>query len=258
MCKEAILIVSFGTSHNDSREKTIDQIESDIKIAYPKFRIYRAFTSKVIIKILKYRDGINIFSVEEAMVQMKRDGVENLIVQPTHILNGIENDRMIRDVNLYKEGFHSVKFGTPLLNSTQDYRNVIEAFVKGLPIISSQEAVVCMGHGTEHNSNTCYAALDYMFKDYDYDNIYVATVEAYPKLNDILKHLRKNKYKKIMLIPFMVVSGDHANNDMAGDNVDSWKSVLEKEGFEVMCILKGLGECENIRKIFVDHIKDAR
>lgn len=257
MCKEAILVVSFGTSHNDSREKTIDQIEFDIKKAYPGYRIYRAFTSKVIIKILKYRDGINVYSVEEAIVQMKRDGVEKLIVQPTHILNGIENDRMIRDVNLYKEVFHSVKFGAPLLNSTQDYREVIAAFVKELPIISSQEAIVCMGHGTEHNSNTCYAALDYMFKDYDCDNIYVATVEAYPKLNDIIKHLKKHNYKKIILIPFMVVSGNHANNDMAGDNADSWKTVLEREGFEVMCILKGLGECKNIRRIFVDHIKDA-
>nr|WP_319487730.1 sirohydrochlorin cobaltochelatase [uncultured Caproiciproducens sp.] len=258
MNKKAILIVSFGTSHSDTKKNTIDQIELDIKNAYPEYMIYRAFTSKIIIKILKNRDGINISTVAEAMERMKMDGVEEVIVQPTHILNGIENDSMIQDVNFYKKGFNSIKFGAPLLNSTADYWRVIGAFVKKLPKISKHEAIVCMGHGTEHYTNAAYAALDYMLKDDGYDDIYVATVEAYPALTDIIKRLKKNKYNKIILTPFMIVSGDHAKNDMAGVQGKSWRTILEKEGFEVSCVLEGLGENEEIRRIFVDHIKDAK
>lgn len=256
MKTKAILIVSFGTSHNDTREKTIDQIEIDIKNEYPEYAIYRAFTSKSIIKILKSRDNINIFTVSEAMEQMKRDGIHDVIIQPTHIINGIENDIMIQEAGLYKEDFNSILFGAPLLNNTQDYWNVMKAFIKKLPAITDNEAIVCMGHGTDHYANASYAALDYMFKDYGYPNIYVATVEAYPSLADIILRLKQNQYNKIILIPFMIVSGDHAKNDMAGEEENSWKVILEKEGFEVSCILEGLGENENIRRIYVEHIKD--
>lgn len=257
MKRKAILVVSFGTSHSDTRQKTIDQIEIDIQKEYPEYVIYRAFTSKMIIKILKNRDGIHTFTVSEAMEQMKRDGVEDVIVQPTHILNGIENDIMIQEVILYKEEFNSILFGVPLLSETKDYWSAIKAFVKRLPAIAENEAIVCMGHGTEHYTNATYAALDYMFKAYGYDNIYVATVEAYPSLEDIMEQLKENKYKKIILIPFMIVSGDHAKNDMAGDEDDSWRVILENEGFEVSCILEGLGENPDIRRIFVEHIKDV-
>jgi sirohydrochlorin cobaltochelatase len=212
----------------------------------------------MIIILLKNREGINIFTVPEAMEQMKSDGIEEVIVQPTHILNGIENDIMIRDANLYKEDFTSILFGAPLLNETVDYHSVINAFVKELPALTEDEAVVCMGHGTQHHANAAYAALDYMFKACGYDNVYVATVEAYPSLEDILKQLKRNKYSRIILIPFMIVAGDHAKNDMAGDGEDSWKVILENEGFKVSCIMKGLGENPDIRQIFVEHIKDAR
>jgi sirohydrochlorin cobaltochelatase len=258
MNKKAILIVSFGTSHSETRKNTIDQIELDIKNAYREYTIYHAFTSKIIINILKSRDGIHIFTVAEAMKQMITDGVEEVIVQPTHILNGIENDRMRKDINLYQKEFNSIKIGAPLLSATEDYRRVIRAFVNKLPKTFKNDAIVCMGHGTDHYTNTAYAALDYMLKEYGYDNIYVATVEAYPALTDIIKQLKKNKYKKIILIPFMIVSGDHAENDMAGDQEKSWKSILEKEGFEVSCLLEGLGENEEIRRIFIDHIKNAK
>jgi cobalamin biosynthesis Co2+ chelatase CbiK len=258
MDRKAILVVSFGTSHGDTRRKTIDQIEIDIKNEYPEYMIYRAFTSKTIIEILKRRDNINVFTVSEAMEQIKRDGINDVIIQPTHILNGIENDMMIHEVNLYKKDFNSIIFGAPLLNDTEDYWKVIKAFTRKVPAISKNEAIVCMGHGTEHYTNVSYAALNYMFKDYGYDNIYVATVEAYPSLKDIIKQLKKNKYKKIILIPFMIVSGDHSKNDMAGEGEDSWKAILENEGFEVLCILAGLGENLDIRKIIVEHIKNAK
>ena len=254
MIKKAILVVSFGTSHADTRKKTIDQIEEDIRSNYPEYAIYRAFTSKMIIRILQQSDGIKIFTVSEAMEQMKNDGISDVIIQPTHILNGIENDLMLRDANLYKREFNSIKFGAPLLHETEDYWKVINAFVNRLPEFSDNEAVVCMGHGTQHYTNASYAALDYMFKDKGYENIYIATVEAYPSLSNIIKKLKEKKYDKIILVPFMIVSGDHAKNDMAGDEDDSWKVILERDGFEVSCILEGLGENPEIRKILLDHV----
>ncbi len=257
MINKAILVVSFGTSHTDTRRKTIDQIEEDIRSNYPEYSIYHAFTSKMIIGILQQRDGIEILTVSEVMEQMKKDGISDVIIQPTHILNGIENDLMIQDANKYKKEFNTIVFGAPLLHETEDYWEVINAFVKNLPELSENEAVVCMGHGTEHYTNASYAALDYMFKDQGYENIYIATVEAYPSLNNIIKKLKEKNYDKIILVPFMIVSGDHAKNDMAGDDEDSWKVILEKEGFEVLCILEGLGENPEIRKIFLDHVSNA-
>ena len=257
MIKKAILVVSFGTSHADTRQKTIDQIEEDIRSNYPEYLIYRAFTSKMIIRILQQRDGIKILTVSEAMEQMKKDGISDVIIQPTHILNGIENDIMIEDANFYKREFNSIVFGAPLLHETKDYWKVINAFVKRLPELSENEAVVCMGHGTEHYTNASYAALDYMFKDQGYENIYIVTVEAYPSLNNIIKKLKEKNYNKIILVPFMIVSGDHAKNDMAGDEEDSWKVILERKGFEVSCMLEGLGENPEIRKILLDHVCNA-
>lgn len=257
MCKKAILVVSFGTSHNDTREKTIDQIEQDINNCYPEYRVYRAYTSKMIIKILIHRDNIHVFTVSEAMVQMKLDGMEEIIVQPTHVLNGIENDNMIADVINHKDDFKTIKFGTPLLHSTDDYMRVVETLAKELPVNEKNQALIFMGHGTEHYTNTSYTALDYMFKARGYDNVYVATVEAYPEITDIMKQLKGKKYNKVLVTPFMIVSGEHAKNDMAGEEENSWKFQLEKEGFDVSCILKGLGEYKEIRSIFIDHIKMA-
>ena len=254
MIRKAILVVSFGTSHNDTCKKTIEEIEREIQQAFPEYAIFRAFTSKMIINILEKRDGIHTCTVTEAMEEMSRDGMKQVIVQPTHILNGIENDIMLYDVNLYKDRFDSIVFGAPLLNETKDYWKVIDAFVKKMPIFNQNEAIVCMGHGTKHYANASYAALDYMFKSAGYHNIYVATVEAYPSLGDIIGSLRENNYQKIVLVPFMIVAGEHAKNDMAGDEAHSWKTVLEKEGFEVACTLEGLGENSEIRKIFIEHI----
>lgn len=254
MTRKAILVVSFGTSYNDTCKKTIEEIEKEIRQTFSAHIIYRAFTSKRIIKILKNRDRTHIYTVTEAMEQMIRDGMEQVIVQPTHILNGIENDIMLHDVLLYKEKFGSIVFGAPLLSETKDYLQVIASFVNKVPILNHDEAIVCMGHGTEHYTNASYAALDYMFKASGYHNIYVATVEAYPFLDDIIEKLKENHYRRIILVPFMIVAGDHAKNDMAGDGEDSWRVILEKEGFEVTCILEGLGENPDIRKIFIEHI----
>ena len=239
--KKAILVVSFGTSVNETREKTIDCIEADIRKANPDASIYRAWTSKMIIRKLKNRDGVTIHTVKEAMEAMIRDGIKELIVQPTHIINGIENDLMKEDVLAYADHFDSIRFGTPLLTSTKDI-----------------EEAILMGHGTTHYANTAYAALDYTFKDLGYSNVLIGTVEAYPSIPSILRGLKELQPEKIHLTPFMIVAGDHATNDMAGEEEDSWKNQFEAAGYTVECHLKGLGEYEGIRKIFLKHIEESK
>ncbi len=255
MDKKAILVVSFGTSHKETRIKTIEQIEQDIGRAYPDFRIYRAFTSRLIINILKERDGLAVMNVKEAMERMHREGIKEVIVQPTHILNGIENENMLEEVHNCVNLFRSVKIGKPLLTSLEDFHKVITNLLNELPPLQENEAVIFMGHGTVRYSNACYMALEYMFRDYGYEDIYVATVQAYPALENVIKQLRKKNYKKLILLPFMIVSGEHALNDMWGEDKDSWKTVLEKEGYGVRCSLKGLGEYKSIRNIFIEHIE---
>lgn len=250
--QKAILVVSFGTSYHDTREKTIDKLEEDLQKAFPDRTFYRAWTSKMIIKKVLKRDGIKVNTVTEAMEQMMADGVKDVVIQPTHILGGVENDFMTADAMAFAEQFDSIVIGAPLLIETEDFFTTIEAVVKEFAV-PDDEAMVFMGHGTTHQTNSVYAALDYMFKDAGHDNYFIGTVEAYPEFDTMLKLLKKSPYKKVTLAPFMIVAGDHANNDMAGDEDDAWKAMLEKEGYEVTCVLKGLGEIPSIRKIFTSH-----
>ena len=255
--KKAILVVSFGTSINEAREKTIDKIEDDFRQSFPDYTIYRAWTSKMIIRKILKRDGVRIMTVTDAVEQMISDGIQELIVQPTHILNGIENDIMISEVNFFAEHFDSIRFGNPLLSSTNDNLAVIAAIKKEYPDIPDNEALVFMGHGTVHFTNTVYAALDFTLKDYWHSNIFMGTVEAYPSIDTIVKLVKNLAPTKVHLAPFMIVAGDHAINDMAGDEEDSWKNIFRKEGYEVVCHLKGIGEYPAIRNIFISHAREA-
>lgn len=255
--KKAILVVSFGTSHEDTRKVTIDAIERKIGKAYPDYTVYRAWTSKMILAKLKKRDNVHINNVKEAMEQMRGDGITDVIVQPTHVINGIENDLMQEDALSYREYFRSIRFGAPLLTSESDSERVINTIADEFSYLGSDEALVLMGHGTTHFSNAVYAALDYEFKDKGHPNIFLATVEAYPSMASLLPMLKAYGPMKITLAPFMIVAGDHAKNDMDGDDPDSWKSQLEAQGYETVSVLKGLGEYEGIRDLFIEHIKDA-
>ena len=255
--KKAVLVVSFGTSFDETRKKTIDRIEDDIRDALPDFRVYRAWTSGVIIKKLKKRDGIVTDTVPEALSRMLSEGVRDLVVQPTHILNGIENDLMKEAVMQRAGEFESISFGTPLLTSTEDTFDVVRAVMDELDTPGEGEALVFMGHGTEHYANFVYAALDYTFKDMGYENVFIGTVEGYPGLSNVMRLLEKRRIKKVTLAPFMVVAGDHAVNDMSGGGPDSWKSLLEAGGYEVSCRLRGLGEYAGVRKMYVGHARGA-
>lgn len=254
MSKKAILVVSFGSSYKETRKKTIDQIEIDISKSFPEYKIYNAYTSKVIIKILKNRDNICIDTVSEALEKIEKDGIEEVIIQPTLMLNGIEYDLMLKDINPYFKKFRSIFIGKPLLTTTQDSISVIDAILEYLPANDDEkEATILIGHGTKHYSNSIYAGLDYMFKNKGESNIYVITISDYPRVDDILDILKNKKYEKIKLIPFMIVAGDHAINDINSSKENSIRNILENEGFKVSCIMEGLGENKYIRQIFVNH-----
>lgn len=255
--RSAILVVSFGTSYPSTRERTIDVIEQAIGDAYPQYAVYRAWTSKMIMAKLLKRDGIQIDNVTEAMTRMAADGITDVIIQPTHVINGIENDRMKEDALAFREQFHSISFGTPLLTSEADNESIIQAVCQEFSTLSQDEALVLMGHGTTHYANAIYAALDYTFKDKGFANIFLGTVEAYPSMESLLRQVKERNPRKVILAPFMIVAGDHARNDMSGEDPDSWRCQFENAGFPVECVLKGLGEYPAVRQMFIRHVADA-
>lgn len=252
--KKAILAVSFGTSHSDTRAVTIDAIEQDFQNAFPDYSLYRAWTSKMIIKKLKSRDNIHVNTVKEAMEQMRADGITDVLVQPTHVINGIENDLMKEDALSYREFFHSISFGNPLLTTKEDSMEVIQAVADEFSGLKEEEVLVLMGHGTTHYANAIYAALDYTFKDKGYKNIFLGTVEAYPSMESLMRMVKEYNPSKVILAPFMIVAGDHAKNDMAGDDPESWYSQFKAAGFPVSTVVKGLGEYPGIRRLLVKHL----
>lgn len=255
----AVLVVSFGTSYNDSRDITIGAVEQAIADAHPEYEVRRAFTAQIIIDKLKERDGLEIDNVTEALDRAVADGVQNLIVQPTHLMDGLEYMDLIGELKEYKEDFASILVGDPLLTSDEDFEGVIKAITDATKEYDDGEtAIVFMGHGTEAESNQVYAAMQDKLTADGFENYYIGTVEAEPSLDTVVAALKENgTYKKVVLEPLMVVAGDHANNDMAGDEEDSWKTALEAEGYEVECLLRGLGELEDIQKIYVEHMEQA-
>ena len=254
---KAILVVSFGTSYEASRKATIEKIEQDIRNAFQDHRIYRAWTSKFIISILKKRDNYTVPTVKEALEQMITDGIREVVVQPTHILDGIENNIMKEEVLSYKESFDKIAFGTPLLADSKDESQAINAVTTEFSDLKETEALVFMGHGTTHQVNTAYAGLDQKFKESAHANVFIGTVEVDPTIHDLVKEVTSFQPSKIYVTPFMIVAGDHAHHDMAGDSPDSWVCQFENAGFEVCPIIKGLGEYPGIRRMYVEHAQKA-
>ena len=253
----SILLVSFGTSYLESKEKTIDRIVSDVTNAFPGVPVYQAWTSKMILRILRERDNLSLPTLEEAMSKLSVQPPQTLIVQPTHFLHGLEHERMMRTILEHAPKDLSVRFGAALLSSTDDHRKVLDCLLSEYSFLSSEEALVLMGHGTSHHANSVYAALDYMLKDLGHSNAFMGTVEAYPDLSTLIRQVKKTSAKRVHLVPFMLCAGDHANNDMAGAQKKSWKSLFEAAGFEVRCHLHGLGEYPAIRDIYLEHLKKA-
>ncbi len=253
-----LLVLSFGTSFNDSRRLTIGAIENDLETAFPDYSVRRGFTANIVIDHVNRRDGEKIDDIGESLDRAVANGVKNLVVQPTHLMNGLEYDELCGKIADYSDAFEKVVIGDPLLTSDEDFQTVADAIVDWTKDYDDGEtAIVFMGHGTEAESNAVYQKMQDLLTSGGHTNYFVGTVEAAPSLDDVIAAVKAGEYKKVVLEPLMVVAGDHANNDMAGDEDDSWKSAFEKEGYEVTCLLRGLGENETIRQLYVAHAQAA-
>ncbi len=256
--EKELLVVSFGTSFNDSRRLTIGAIEDALEEAFEDYSVRRAFTSNIIIDHINERDGYLIDDVDEALNRAIDNGVKELVVQPTHLMNGLEYHDLYDAIAQYSDAFESVKIGEPLLSTDMDKEAVMEILADWTKEYDDgKTAIVFMGHGTEADSNAVYQEMQDLFTDKDYENYFVGTVEATPSLEDVMAKVKEGGYERVILEPMMVVAGDHANNDMAGDEDGSWKKEFEKEGYEVECLLRGLGENEDIQALYAEHAKAA-
>ena len=253
-----LMVVSFGTSFNDNRRLTIGAIESAIEGAFPDWSIRRGFTSQIIIDHVLRRDGEVIDNVGEALDRAVANGVKTLVIQPTHLMDGFEYNDVVDEVAQYADAFDAVAIGEPLLTSDEDFAAVAQAIAAATAEYDDgTTAIVFMGHGTEAASNRVYAKMQQVLADAGNANYFIGTVEAEPTLEDVLAAVEAGEYTRVVLRPLMIVAGDHANNDMASDEEDSWKTAFETAGYEVECVIKGLGELEAIQQLFVEHAQAA-
>ena len=258
MSKKALLVVSFGTSFDEALPAIVN-IEETCKKAFPEYDFFRAFTSGMIIRKLKKTRQQIIHSPEEIMEQLAGAGYEEVICQPTHIINGMEYEKMMNMLAPYKAKIPLIRVGTPLLTEEEDYKKACEIVMKEIKLpMAEDEAFVLMGHGTEHFANSAYCQFENMLRDLGYENTYVGTVEGFPGLDYVIRRLKLRQIKKVYLMPLMIVAGDHARNDLAGAEEDSWDSILKAAGFETQIILKGLGEIDAIAEMFVEHLRQAK
>ena len=256
--EKELLVVSFGTSYNENRAKTIGSIEAALERAFPEYAVRRAFTSQTIIDRVKKRDGAAIDNVEQALERAAANGVRTLVVQPTHLMNGLEYQELVDKLAEYSDAFEKIAVGQPLLTSPEDVQAVMEAMVQSTSEYEDGKTAICfMGHGTEADSNRVYGEMQTQFSQSGHTNYFVGTVEAQPTVEDVLAGVRQGPYERVVLLPMMIVAGDHANNDMAGDEEDSWKSVFQGAGYEVECVLRGFGELEAVQAQFAAHAQAA-
>lgn len=247
--KASVLMVHFGTTFDDTRKNTIDAVNDEAKKEFPDMEIREAYTSRIIMRRLKER-GIVKDNPAEALDKLAKEGYTHIIVQPTNVINGVESKTLEQQLEMYKDKFKEIRTGSALLSAPEDYKAVAEIINKEVGELADDEAVVLVGHGTHDSGNAAYPAMDYTAKSMGY-KFYVGTIEGFPEFDDVVKGLKKDNIKKVILMPFMFVAGDHANNDIAVD----WKEELEKEGFIVEVKLTSLGMMEDIRKMFINHAK---
>lgn len=254
--KKAVLVVSFGTSYQETREKTIVACENKIKEAFEGYDFFRAYTSRMVIRKIAREEGIVIDNPEEALQRIYELGYEEVVVQSLHIICGDEYTKIKDQVDNYKDQFKKITLGRPLLTLIDDYKRVVALLKQEFPKLQEGEGLVFMGHGTGHPAHSAYCMLDYMLEQENM-KIYVGTVEGYPEIDEILTRLKRDNIKKIYLTPFMLVAGNHAINDMASDKEGSWKTLFENAGYEVEIIFKGLGEYEGVQQRFMTHAKES-
>ena len=226
--------------------------------AFPDYSVRRGFTANTIIEHIYRRDGQVIDDVKEALDRARANGVKNLLVQPTHLMNGYEYGDLVRELEKRLKDFETVKIGAPLLTGDGDFAAVAAAMVKAVAP-DGKTAVCYMGHGTGADSDSVYARMQQELRAAGHDNYFIGTVESAPTAEDLAKLVKEGGYEKVILRPMMIVAGDHANNDMADpDDPESWYSVFTAAGLEVRCEVKGLGELEDIRQLLAAHARDAK
>ena len=273
-----LLVVSFGTSFNDSRVADIKGIEDALQAAYPDWSVRRAFTAQIIINHIQARDGEKIDNMTQALDRAVANGVKNLVVQPTHLMHGAEYDEMCEAIEAYKDQFESVSIAEPMLGEVGSDATVInadkEAVAKAITASAVADAgfesldaakdagtaFVFMGHGTAHVAKVTYSQMQTQMQNLGYENVFIGTVEGEPEETSaeaVIEAVKAAGYTNVVLRPLMVVAGDHANNDMAGSDDDSWKTVFEAAGFTVDCQIHGLGEIADVQALYVAHTKAA-
>ena len=275
-----LLVVSFGTSFNDSRAQDIKGIEDKLQEAYPDWSVRRAFTAQIIINHVEARDDEVIDNMDQALDRAVANGVKNLVVQPTHLMHGAEYDEMVEALDSYKDKFESVAIAEPMLGEVGDDATVINDDKKAVAQAITDEACkiagydsmeaaaedgtafVFMGHGTSHTANVTYDQMQTQMEDLGFTNAFIGTVEGEPEDTEcqaVIEKVKEAGFKKVVLRPLMVVAGDHANNDMAGDDEDSWKSQFEASGAfdSIDCQIEGLGRIEAVEDLYVEHTKAA-
>ena len=273
-----LLVVSFGTSFNDSRVADIKGIEDALQEANPDWSVRRAFTAQIIINHVQARDGEKIDNMTQALDRAVANGVKNLVVQPTHLMHGAEYDEMCEAIEAYKDQFESVSIAEPMLGEVGSDATVInadkEAVAKAITAAAVSEAgfesleaakdagtaFVFMGHGTAHVAKVTYSQMQTQMQNLGYENVFIGTVEGEPEETSaeaVIEAVKAAGYTNVVLRPLMVVAGDHANNDMAGSDDDSWKTVFEAAGFTVDCQIHGLGEIADVQALYVAHTKAA-
>lgn len=250
--KSAILLVHFGVSLPDVRKKTIDRLEQLVRARHPEQTVCSAYTSEMIRRKLA-RHGVKIFNTDLALQHLANAGVTEVVIQPTHLIAGDEYHKMLSQIEGHRGRFESIRVGKPLLYAPEDYRRLADILHTAYPC-AADTALVLMGHGTEHAINAAYPALCYEFAHRGYDHIFMGTVEGYPDLNDVMQDLSRRPVQAVRLAPLLFVAGDHAQNDMAGDEPDSWKSRLTTSGYRVEPLVTGLGELEAVQAMYLDHL----
>lgn len=257
MSKKALAVISFGTTYPEAR-RAIAQIENDLRAAFPDYDFYRAFTSGMVIRKIAREEGVTIPNPADLFAQLAADGYEEVLCQSLHVMPGLEYEKMLEQMAPWRTRFARFAVGKPMLYEAGDYRQICESLLNGLPALAADEAYAYMGHGTEHFANATYSQVENMFRFLGAERVYVGTVEGFPDLAYIEKRLARHGVRRVTLAPFMIVAGDHAQNDLAGPEEDSWKSILTAAGYDVTTDLRGLGDRDAVRSLFVSHCRAAQ
>ena len=253
--EQELLVVSVGTAQAQTR-LTLGAIEDSMENAFPQFTVRRCFSNQTILNRIKQREGISIDNVEEALRRAQANGVRKLVIQPTHMMDGLEYRKVVTEAARHSDSFGSLAIGAPLLTSDKDFEVVADTLVSCTSSYHDGRTAVCfMGHGTEAASNEVYARMQKLLSDRGWSHYFIGTMEAHPTAEDVLAMVKSGNYRRVVLRPLMIVSGGHIQNHMAGDQNQSWKRIFEGAGYAVICQQQGLGDLAPIRELLAAHAR---